>query len=506
MNQRKAGAILSNIYVVVINVIALVYTPYMLRMMGQSQYGLYGTANSFISYLSILSLGIGGAYIRFNFQCRAKHDREAEKKLNGMFLTIFSVLSLLVFIGGLIFIALSEKLVESTFTLQESSDLRIIMFILTLNMMVSFIFNVVMMSLQAYERFFFIRIVLLIAGIITPIANVIALNMGGRAVVISEISFFISLLSYIIFYIYARRAIALQFSFKGFDKQVMKELFVFSGFLFLNSITDQITFSTDNLVLSAVGGTTVVAVYTIGSSFKGYFQQISSSIANVFAPQINDIVANNGNISELDMIFIRIGRIQFYIVSLVLIEYIFVGYDFVCIWAGYDYKDAFYIGLLLILAVFVPAIQNIGLEIQKAKNMHKARSIVYFLIALVNVIITIPCSIKWGGIGAAFATTICMFLGTVLFMNFYYAKYIHLDIRGFWKSIYSILPGYVLPVFGGIIINRFWRLDSYFEISGAAVIILVVFGISIWNFSMNSYEKQLLGKPIGQIKEKMFKK
>ena len=95
--------------------------------------------------------------------------------------------------------------------------------------------------------------------------------------------------------------------------------FIFSGFLFLNSITDQITFSTDNVILSSIGGTAAVAVYNVGSSFKVYFQNFSTSISSVFAPQVNQIVAQKQPMKKLDDIFTRVGRIQFYVISLVLI-------------------------------------------------------------------------------------------------------------------------------------------------------------------------------------------
>ena len=229
-------------------------------MMGQSEYGLYGTASSFISYLSVLSFGIGGAYIRFNAKARATGDRDEERRINGMFLSVFTILSVLVLIGGLIFIALAGRLVEETFTSQELFKLRVIMLILLFNMMVSFICNVFMMALQAYEQFFFVRITLLIAGVVQPIINVIALSLGGRSVVITLTSFFVSLVSYLAMFFYARKVIRFEISFSGFQKEVLREIFVFSGFLFLNSITDQITFSTDNVILSSVKGTTAVAI------------------------------------------------------------------------------------------------------------------------------------------------------------------------------------------------------------------------------------------------------
>ena len=499
MNQRKAGTLLSYAYIIITNTISLFYTPYMLRMMGQSEYGLYGTASSLISYLSVLSFGIGGAYVRFNAKARATGDKEGERRLNGMFLSVFIVLSLLVLVVGLSFIVLVGRLVKETFTSQELFKLRIIMLILIFNMMVSFICNVFMMALQAYEQFFFIRIVLLLAGVVQPVINIIALSLGGRSITITSISFVISFFSYLAMFFYARKVIRFEVSFSGFQKDALREIFIFSGFLFLNSITDQITFSTDNVILSSVEGTTVVAVYNVGASFKGYFQNFSTSISSVFAPQVNQLVAQKQPVQELDEIFIRVGRIQFYVISLVLIGYCTIGHDFVCMWAGNDYSDSFYIGLLLMFAVAVPSFQNVGLEIQKAKNKHKARSIVYFLIALFNILITIPMSIKWGGIGAAAATTICMFVGYTGFMNYYNYKYLEMNIPAFWKSIFSILPGYIPTVIVSVLIHRFWNIESYLDVLMAAIVISGIFLLSVWKFSMDAYERELIEKPIRKI-------
>lgn len=499
MNQRKAGAVLSYVSFFISNIAGILYTPVMLRLMGQSEYGLYGTAGSLTSYLSLLSFGIGGAYLRYNARCRAQNDLEGEHRLNGAFLMIFSILSALVLICGAGMIAFAEVLVEDTFTAYEMRRMQIIMALGITNMVITFLFNTVTMALQAYERYIFIRVVHLIAGICAPIANIIALYSGGRAVALSVMSLTISILCYIVYLVYALKVLHFRMSFRGIQFSFLKELFIFSSFLFLNSITDQITNATDNVILSAVSGTTAVAVYTVGANFRTYFMNFSTSISSVFSPRINAIVAAGDGDGELDRLFIRVGRIQFYILSLILIGYISIGQDFICLWAGADYSQSFPIGLVLILAVFVPLFQNVGLEIQKAKNKHKARSIVYLIIALANVLMTIPLAKRWGGIGAALATMICMFAGNAVFMNWYYAKHIHLDIRGFWKSIVSILPSYILPCAVGFAVNRFWVLDSYWDILLSAALITAVFILSIWLFSMNPYEKDLIVKPIRKL-------
>ena len=501
MNQRKIGVLLSYLHILVSNTISILYTPFMLRMMGQSEYGLYGTAGSFISYLSLLSFGIGGAYIRFNTRLRAAGDREGEKQLNGMFLVVFSVLALLVLIGGTGCIILAERLVENSFSAMELYKLRVLILLLTINTMISFVMNVVMMALQAYEQYLVLRIVALVASILTPVVNIIALLLGGRSVSITAIALIISIASYAFYFFYARKAIRMEFSFRGMKWDAMKEIFVFSGFLFLNSITDQLTFSTDNIVLSALWGTGAVAVYTIGSQFKNYFQQFSASISSVFAPSVNLMVAKEQDMKELDALFTRVGRIQFYVVSLVLIGYTSIGRDFIRLWAGADYADAYWIGLALMLSVCVPSFQNVGLEIQKAFNKHKARSIVYFLIALANVGLTIPFARRWGGIGAAAATLATTFCGYVVFMNAYYWKAIGLDIPGFWRSIAGILPGCAVPLGAGLALGHFWKLDSFLDILLAAILICIIYLASVWMFSMNDYEKSLLAKPLHRFRK-----
>ena len=506
MNQRKWGTILSYIHIILTNTISLFYTPYMLRMMGTSEYGIYGTASSFISYLSLLNFGISSSYIKFQSQYRVKNDVEGERRLNGMFLTIFTILSILVLIVGIFLILGVEKLVENTFSSDELQKLQIIMFLLTINTIATFISTVVMMSILAYEHFIFVRIVLILCGIITPVVNIVALRHGGRAIAIAAISVIMAVITYISYFIYAKKKINLQFIFKGFDKSLFKEIFIFSGFLFLNSITDQITFSTDNVILSALKGTTVVAIYSVGSNFKIYFQNFSTSISSVFSSQINTIVAKSNDNYMLNSIFIKVGRIQFYVVSLVIIGYISIGEKFVTMWAGSDYKDSFWIGLLLMISIFIPSFQNISIQVQQAKNMHKARSIIYFLIALCNVILTIPLSIYFSGIGAALATAITMIIGYAVFMNYYNYKYVGLDIPGFWKSILTILPGYIPTIIVGILINRYYDLQSYLDILLSALIIIVIFIGSIWLFSMNDYEKNLIRKPVKKLKNKLIRK
>lgn len=65
MNQRKMGVILTYTSEAIKILTGLLYTPIMLRLLGQSEYGLYQLVYSVVSYLSLLSMGFGSSYLRF---------------------------------------------------------------------------------------------------------------------------------------------------------------------------------------------------------------------------------------------------------------------------------------------------------------------------------------------------------------------------------------------------------------------------------------------------------
>ena len=92
MNQLKAGAALNYVSIVLNMVVGLIYTPFMLRMLGQSEYGLYSLAASIIAYLTVLDLGFGNAIVRYTAKFRAEGKQREQEEMFGMFLVLYVVI------------------------------------------------------------------------------------------------------------------------------------------------------------------------------------------------------------------------------------------------------------------------------------------------------------------------------------------------------------------------------------------------------------------------------
>ena len=152
------------------------------------------------------------------------------------------------------------------------------------------------------------------------------------------------------------------------------------------------------------------------------------------------------------------------------------------------------------LPVTIPLIQNLGVEIQRAKNLHKARSVVYLVVAVSNIFVSIPCIKMWGAKGAAIGTAISLFAGNGIFMNFYYHKKIGIDIIYFWKQIGKFAPAVAAAALAGVFLKFLIPHTSILGLGAIIVIFCTVYIAAMWFMGMNKEEKALIAGPVRKLK------
>ena len=492
MSQKKIGVIITYPGQLVHILTGFLYTPVMLRLLGQSEYGLYQLVNSVVSYLSLLSLGFGASYMRFYAREKAKKDDKGIAKLNGMFLLVFTALAVICLLCGFVMVYNIKGVFGNGLTETEYQTARVLMIFMVINLALTFPNSVFNCIVTSQEKFLFQKTLILLQYLLNPFLTLPALLMGYGSVgmvLITTLLTFGVLISNIV---YCMKVIRTRFCFKNLNFSLFKEMWVFTFFIFLNQIIDQINWSVDKFLLGRLSGTAAVAIYGIGGQINSLYLQFSTAVSNVFVPEVNRIVAENGDDEQLTKLFTKIGRIQFIIMALILSEFIFFGKPFVSYWAGKGYEASYYVTLLLIIPVTVPLIQNIGIEIQRAKNMHKARSVVYFFIALLIVLFSIPLIKLFGPIGAAFGTTISLVLGNVIFMNWYYHFKIGMNIGYYWKNIAAFIPALICPVLLGCACAIFGNYNSVMKLLAGMAFYGVVYLICIYFLGLNDTEKEML--------------
>lgn len=490
MNQLRAGAVLSYLQIMISIIIALVYTPIMIRILGQSEFGLYSLIGSLAAYFSVMDLGLGNTIVRYISRNRAIGDKEKENNLNGFFLVLYSLIGALTIIIGFILFSNIEMIFKNLSS-TEINKAKIMVVILTINFALAFPLSIFVSIIRAYERFVVEKLISITRIILGPVIILPIIYLGYGAVSMVIVTTIVNLGTLLFGVLYSLRKLKVSFEFGNYDVKLIKEIVGYSFFVFLGVIVDQIYWQTDQLILGIVRGTIPVAVYAIAMQFVRLYMQFSTSISNLLLPRASRLVAEYSDSKKLSELMIKFGRVQYLILFYILGGFILIGQPFINLWAGPGYEDVFYIVLIIMIPLSIPLIQNTGITILYAKNKQKFRSFVLIFIAILNVIISVPLAQSIGGLGVAIATAISLTIGNTIIMNIYYYKKIELNIPLFWKNIIKM----TIPMIGVLLISLILNqiiVDNTIPIMiFKSIIFSILYALISWKFILNKYEKNI---------------
>lgn len=490
MNERKIGILLSYLNIALHAIVGFLYVPILLHYIGKSEYGLYQLIGSLIAYFSIMDFGLTAAVTRFYTKYKALKDKVGMENILAISLYGYggaTGLSLLV--GGICYWNLNS-IFGASMTAGELLEARHMFLLLLFNIAVSLSTMVFRSVINAYEKFLFLKGLETVQLILQPALVILILQKypTAMAVAVAQTMLNVGLILARIYYCFARLHITIQFHY--WNQELFHDFKKLALSVFCVSLIDQVFWKTNQIILGIVQGTGAVAVYSIASLIYMNYMALSTAISGVYLPHITEMVAQRKPMEELSALFIQIGRWQYYLLALVATGFIIFGRQFIQLWAGSGFEDSYWITILIILPFTIDLIQNIGLAILQAMNRYEFRAKIYFLTGVLNLVLAIPLGIKYGGIGCAVATGFSMLIGNGVVMNYFYKKYIGLDIHRFWKQIgrVSLSVGLCLVAGYGVdhVISGTGKLLFLLKILGY----MVLYGVMVYFTAMNPEEKE----------------
>ena len=499
MNQIKAGAILNYVIIGLNTLVGLLYTPFMLRCLGQNEYGLYSLVASVIAYLTILDFGFGNAIIRYTAKFRAEGKAQEQWEMFGMFVIVYSVIGLIALCGGMALYFNVDNLFDHTMSGADLSIAQTMMLLLTVNLAFTFPLSIFGSIISAYENFVFQRVVNIIRILLTTGVMIALLSIGFKAIALVVVQTVFNLLTLLLNYLYAKHKLNSKIVFNKFNFAFLKEIATYSFWIFLNAIMDKIYWGTGQFVLGSISGTIAVAIFSVAILLQQMYMTFSSSISSVLLPKITMMVSHNRSAKEISELFITTGRIQYLILALILSGFIVFGQSFINLWAGQDYSYAYIITLIFFVSLLIPLIQNTGIVILQARNQMKFRSLLYLGISAVSLVFQILLTKKYGILGCSIAIGGALILGQGLIMNIYYAKKQSIAIVTFWRKIIkaSIVP-VVFTILGSLYTYNI-ALANWLQLGLSIFIFVCLYIPVLWLIGMNEYERNLVKVPIVKI-------
>ena len=485
----KKGAIISYVAIFLNIAITFFYTPWMIRKIGVSDYGLYSLVYSFISYF-ILDFGLSQAIQRFIAKYRAEGNEEKVAQMVGITTRVYLIIDAIIFtVLFVLYFFISD--IFTGLTPDETERLKGLYVIAGIFSVLSFMFKPMAGAMMAFEYFVEEKALEMFNRVGAVVGVCIALAMGADVYALILINGAFSLLSSLLkFWVFKKKS-KLNIQWSYFNKEEMKGIFSFSMWTFGNGLAQRMRLSLIPSVLGILSNSTEIAIFAMGLSLEGMIYTLSSAINGLFLPTVSRMVYNEKR-DELLNLMIRVGRIQLFIFGLIFSGFFIFGKQFLHLWVGDEFLPVYWVLILLILVNFVGLTQRIAEDLIYVENKIKQITIRIFIFSVIGLVIACLLAKNYGAIGCAMGTCIglCSYIVSI---NRYYKKHLGLNIAMFFRECHlRIMPVLIILSAIAYYVATYFMLNTWFRLITGIVVFALVFLLVCYFILFNKEEKGLL--------------
>lgn len=497
--ELKTGIFLSYFLIAVNVVSGFLLVPFIIKNIGQSDYGLYTAASSLIT-MFIVDLGLGTAVTKFVSKYRVTSSQEEINKVISVVFACFFVLAIiLVAIFSITFIFLEN--IYSSFTLEEIKSFKIVYIIVASYSVLTFPFSISNGVLIAYDKIFLSKTADLISKFVFIVLTILVLLFNWGLYLLTACYAVHGIVGVFLKLLFVKIKTPAHFftRMNWYEfKKAFKEVIVFSLWAAINTFGRVILVSFAPTILGFASpsstGTKEIAIFSIAVQIESYVSLFATAFGSIFYPSISRILFVDSNdykqsLEQFQKFHIRIARIQIAILFLVILGLIVCGKEFLQLWVGTGYEKSYY----CILAICVPAL--FFYPLQTAENaMAAIEKIKYCAIStIISVIIGIGASIglafAFGSIGVSIGICVGFILRTILF-NLFFKKYLRLQPFVFYfKSYFSFIAPAVLTIASALILNHLFPNPSWIVFALKVMIITAIYLVLMCIFGLDRDEK-----------------
>lgn len=489
-SQVRASALISYLAVGFNAIAGLVYTPWMVASIGTADYGLYTLAMSLIS-LFLLDFGMGSAVSKFLSEYYAKDEHERANSFLGIVYKLYLAIAALIAIV-LIVVFFCLKTIYVELGPAQLSTFRVLYVIAATYSVLAFPFLPLDGILLSNERLVALRLCALLQKVLTVVLIVGALMLGQGIFGLVAVNALASLLFVVIRFLIVRRTTSTRANFANRDRALTKRVFGFSGWVTVTQIAQRFVFNIAPSILGIVAGAPEIAIFGLASALEGYVHTVSEALNGLFLPRISRMVAQEDSTAGILDLMVTVGRIQTYIVGLIVIGFACVGRDFVIAWMGPAFAPVYFGALVLMLPSLIELPQQIAATTVLATDNVKSQAGVYILTALLCVVLTFLLAGQIGAAGACVAICLAYFVKT-FGMNIVYRKKLGIDVLAFFRRTFGswLVPASISLVVG-LTIDHFIPIGGWLGIGIESLLVLLVYSVSMYALGFNDYEKDLV--------------
>ena len=494
VRNRNMGLVLSYINTFLSMICGLFLSSFLLRQLGDTNYGIYQTMSSFANYLVLLEFGTGTVLSRNLVAAKTRGESKLQEEKNiSTIWTIMLILAGFILLISVVFYGLIPNIYSNTLSGEQIALGRNIFIFIVIFLLSSFVSQTLTGITLANEHYTFSSVVSIIKLISRTGLLVVLIGRYHYAVLIAMVDAILGVTIALFSYFYCRKSFKVKINLRNFDRLILKASMPLCMAIFLQTIVNQSNNIVGKFVLGVMSGPEDVALYSVALYIFGIFSSLSTIPVSLYVPQVTKTVLEGIEGLPLTKTLVKPCRLIVLISGSVLFGFIACGRQFIEIVYGREYSLAWAMTLLLIIPSFLNMSNAVVLNVLDAKNKRIIRSYILMITTVLNIGMTI-IGIKYFGIIAAAAATGLATLLQVIIMNIYYQKAIGVKVGYLFKNIYKgIVPYQILGAGLGYLIGYLIGHVYVAFLAGGMVYLIISFG-GFLLFGRSQEERKFLRK------------
>lgn len=483
-------------------VVGLFMSSFVLRQLGDTEYGVYQTITAFANYLILLEFGTGTVMTRNIAACRAGESSQLSIQKN--ISTIWSVTSglacAILAVSVVFYCSIGAVYKNSLNNAQILLSRQMFVFI-TIQLVSTYLSQTLNGIMLGFEHYTYASTVSIIRIITRTTAIVLLLINIKSALLITVVDATLALVQMLITYVYCCKKNKVKINYLNFDKAILKSSLPMCIALLLQTIINQANNMIGKFTLGVMMTPEDVTLYSVALYVFSMFSAMVTIPVSLYTPQVTKNVVSGVEGLPLTKTLVQPSRLIVVIGGSILFGFIAAGRPFIALVYGRKYLSAWMMAVILMVPMFVNMTNSLSINVLDAKNKRLARSLILMVTTAINIGLTIVLIIKIGIIGAAIATGASMIL-QVIVINIYYSRVINIKVYYLYRHAYKgILLFQLFGAGAGWIVSNIIDNLLVSLLASGGVYVFVAFG-GFLIFGKNDRELSAFNK----MKLKFFKR
>lgn len=379
--------------------------PFLIRHLGNVEYGIWVLALSTTGYLYYLDLGFRSSVLRFVSRAHTSGNHEEASQVVSAVLWVRLQIGALTLLLATLFSVPFPRLFHIPEPLWLSS--REALFIVGLTIALNMPLSAITAVLSALNRYDLLSYASLLQLLLRAAGVVLVVNLGHGLAAIAACELVASVIGSVLLLVITRSIYPeLRIRLQVPSRAILRPLWSYGSYSFILLVSMQVVYQADNVVVGVLISAVGVTIYSIGNSLCRYTQQLFSALTDTFVSAAS-IYEASGSRAKLSILYLQGTRTTLVLCLPVLITLIIRSPNFIGLWIGVQYsRTSGAVASILATALMLSLLNSTAASIAIGIEKHRPVAIWTILEALSNIVLSVVLARRVGLVGVAVGTLV----------------------------------------------------------------------------------------------------